>query len=161
MLVRFSIDISILCNREFIMDSSSIKNNMDYILSHFDKQHELFPRTIMTSKYGGQVTIEYESNMEASKEKIFNFFKEVDFVDCKINAFPHNTEYKEARFEVKNRTAATFIMIDLDLKDFENNRDRLDKRLEKTLKKLSEQFDGLADFTILWTGNGFHILSTY
>ena len=48
-------------------------------------------------------------------------------------------------------------MIDLDLKDFENTRDRLDTRLKKTLKKLSAKFDGSAYPTILWTGNGFHI----
>ena len=94
MLVRFSIDISILCNREFIMDSSSIKNNIDFILSHVENQHELFPRTIMTPKIWGQITIEYESNMEASKGKDIQFFKESDFIDCKINAFPFNTEYK-------------------------------------------------------------------
>ena len=28
----------------------SIKDNIDFILSHFEQQHELFPRTIMTSK---------------------------------------------------------------------------------------------------------------
>ncbi len=129
----------------------------DFIISHFEGQHELFPRTIMTSKSGGKVVIEYESNVELSKDKVFNFFKKANFMDCRINAFPHNTEYTIVDFEVKNKTAATFIMIDLDLKDFTNSREKLDLQLKKTINKLSTQFEGKAKPTILWTGNGYHI----
>jgi hypothetical protein len=52
-----------------------------------------------------------------SKGKVFDHFRQAGFEDCKINAFPHNTEHTGVDLEVKNRTAATFIMIDLDLKD--------------------------------------------
>jgi len=48
-------------------------------------------------------------------------------------------------------------MIDLDLKDFENNRDRLDTHMKKTLIKLSSKFEGKSHPTILWTDNGYHI----
>jgi len=111
----------------------------------------------MTSKIGGQVIIEYESDIQSSKDKIFNFFREANFMDCRINAFPHNTEYTRVDFEVKNRTAATFIMIDLDLKDFANDRVKLDKLLQMTIKNLSTQFENQAYPTILWTGKGYHI----
>ena len=74
----------------------------------------------MTSKTRGQVKIEYESDIQKSKDKIFDYFKQANFTDCKINAFPFNTEHTGIDFEVKNKTAATFIMIDLDLNDFEN-----------------------------------------
>jgi hypothetical protein len=53
----------------------TIRNNIDYILSHFKNQHESFPRTIMISKTGGQVKIEYESDVQKSKDQIFNYFK--------------------------------------------------------------------------------------
>src|SRR4051794_20389872 len=113
-----------------------IRENIDFILSHFENQHELFPRTIMTSKTGGQVKIEYESDVQKSKNKIFEYFKQADFSDCKINAFPYNTEH-DLDLEVKNKTTASFIIIDLDLKDFENNKEKLDKQLKKTLKNMS------------------------
>ena len=133
-----------------------IKDNIDFILSHFDKQHELFPRTIMTSKSGGQVVIEYESEVESSKDKIFRFFMEANFIDCRFNAFPYNTEHT-VDLDVKNKTAATFIMIDLDLKDFNNSKEKLDLQLKRTINKFSTQFEGKAQPTILWTGNGYHI----
>ena len=72
----------------------------------------------MTSKTGGQVKIEYESDVQKSKDQIFNYFKQSSFTDCKINAFPYNTEHTAVDFEVKNKTAVSFIMIDLDLSDF-------------------------------------------
>jgi hypothetical protein len=123
-------------------------DNIDFILSHFENQHEMFPRTIMTSKTGGQVKIEYESDIQKSKDKIFNYFRQASFAGCKINAFPSNTEYTAIDLQVKNRTSASFIMIDLDLKDFEN-KEKLDKQLKKTLKLLSLKFHGDCHSTIL------------
>ena len=119
---------------ESYKDEITIRKNIDYILSHFENQHELFPHNIMTSKTGGQIKIEYESDVQKSKDKIFDYFKQASFIDCKINAFPYNTEYT-LDLEVKNRTAASFIMIDLDLKDF-SDKEKLDKQLKKTLKNM-------------------------
>ena len=114
----------------------------------------------MTSKSGGQVVIGYEPDIELSKDKIFKYFHEANFMDCKINAFPYNTEHTMDT-DVKNRTAATFIMIDLDHKDFDSKQ-TLDKQLKKTLNKLfvkfqDVRFQGEAHPTVLWTGNGYHI----
>jgi len=132
---------------ESYKDEVTIRNNFDYILSHFENPHELFPRNIMTSKTGGRVKIEYESDVQKSKYKIFTYFKLASFIDCKINAFPYNTEYT-LDLEVKNRTAASFIMIDLDLKDF-SDKEKLDKQLKKTqiflsnsMKNLIQQYYG-------------------
>ena len=139
------------------INDSLIQGNMEFILSHFENQHELFPRKIMTSKTEVQVNIEYETDVQKSKDKIFDYFKLADFIDCKINAFPCNTEYTAIDLEVKNKTAASFIMIDLDLKDFENNKEKLDKQLNKTLKMMSIKFHGESHPTVLWTDNGYHI----
>ena len=141
-----------------IFDEETIRENINFILSHFENQHELFPRTIMTFKTRGQRKIEYESDIQKSKEKIFEYFKKSDFIDCKINAFPFNTEHTIVDFQVKNRTAASFIMIDLDLKDIENkNKEKLDKHLDETLKNLFIKFNEGSYPTVLWTGNGYHI----
>jgi len=141
-----------------IIDEETIRENINFILSHFENQHELFPRTIMTLKTRGQRKIEYESDIQKSKEKIFEYFKKSDFIDCKINAFPFNTEHTIVDFQVKNRTAASFIMIDLDLKDIENkNKEKLDKHLDETLKNLCIKFNEESYPTVLWTGNGYHI----
>ena len=65
---------------------SKIKENesgIDFILNHFDPNGRisLFPRTIMTKKLGYQKEV-------FSKEETMEFFKESDFIDCRINAFP-------------------------------------------------------------------------
>jgi hypothetical protein len=47
-------------------------------------------------------------------------------------------------------------MIDLDLKDFEDSREKIDRILLRALNKLSGVFHG-SHPTVLWTGNGYHI----
>ncbi|HEY6536892.1 MAG TPA: DNA primase noncatalytic subunit PriX [Candidatus Nitrosocosmicus sp.] len=112
----------------------------------------------MTTPKDGQIKIEFESDVKNSHDKIFKYYKDLRFIDCKINAFPFNTEYSRIDLEVKSRTAASFIMIDLDLKDFENNdQGGLHTHLKKTLNKLNRKFNGDAHPTVLWTGNGYHI----
>ena len=88
---------------------SVIKDNIDFILSHFECQHELFPRIIMTLKTKGQKKIEYETDLQASKDAIFGYYKQANFIDCKINAFPFNTEHTRVNFDVKNKNIVRFI----------------------------------------------------
>jgi hypothetical protein len=87
---------------------------------------------------------------------VFEYFRQAGFVDCKINAFPYNTEHT-VDLDVKNRAAATFIMIDLDLKDFRDDQKALYRCLKRTLDNFSSNFNGGAYPTVLWTGNGYHI----
>lgn len=138
------------------INESSVRDNIDFVLAHFKGQHELFPRTIMTAKSRGQIKIKYETDIRLSKENILDYFKQANYVDCKINAFPFNTEHTRVDFDVKNKTAADFIMIDLDLKDF-NSKEQLDRQLKRTLNKISLKFHKNAHPTVLWTGNGYHI----
>jgi hypothetical protein len=138
-------------------NEKTISDSIRYILSHFDKQHELFPRTIMTSKTGGQIKVDYELDIQSSIHQVINTFKESDYYDCKINGFPYNTQHTQINLDIKNRTSASFIMIDLDLRDFLYDRKKLDVTLEKTLNKLSLKLQGESHPTVLWTGNGYHI----
>ena len=48
----------------------------------------LFPRTIMTKKLGYQKIV-------YSKEEVIEIFSDSNFVDCRINAYPYLTEYKD------------------------------------------------------------------
>jgi Primase X len=121
---------------------SQIEANLDFILEHLNGP--LFPRKIMTKALGYQKEV-------FNKHELLAYFKASDFKDCRINAYPTCTGFKGV-----NLTAPSFIMIDLDLKDFEYSIDELNKVLNKTIHKLRGQFHG-AHPTILWTGNGYHI----
>ncbi|MDQ6723772.1 MAG: hypothetical protein M3Z01_05855 [Thermoproteota archaeon] len=149
-----------------IMDVSerTIFEGIKFILSHFEKQHVIFPRTIMTFDTKGQVKVEYGSPLQNSINKIFNMFKESNYYDCKINGFPYNSRQQDTNninLNVKNKTpsasSASFIMIDLDLQDYSHDKKKLENVLDKTLNKLSIKFYGESNPTVLWTGNGYQI----
>jgi hypothetical protein len=76
-------------------------------------------------------------------------FKQANFLDCRINAYPDYTE-----FQGINRQAPNFIFIDLDLSSFKCI-EELNIFLEKVLKKISRVLG--AKPTVLWSGNGYHI----
>ena len=111
--------------------------NLDFLLSHLSEP--LFPRTIFTHKRPYQFSV-------ASKQEIFHYFANTEFIDCKINAFPSLKEYAS--------WTPDFIFIDLDLADFKSKR-ALDLALNKTLKNIRERLEGHP--TVIWTGGGYHI----
>jgi len=100
-----------------------ISENVDFILSHF--QEPLFLRKIMTKRLGYQKEV-------CSKQEVLNYFKSSGYEDCRINAYPSFTNYHGI-----NRVAPSFVMIDLDLRDFDNSKYNLDRGLNKILRKIS------------------------
>jgi non-catalytic primase subunit PriX-like protein len=124
-----------------IDNETLIKENLDFILVHF--ANPLFPRNIMTKALGHQKEV-FDS------QEAFSYFRASNYEDCRINAYPSYTEYQGI-----NLTAPSFIMIDLDLKDFQSQ-EMLDKTLYKTLSKINKVFRE-AHPTVLWTGGGYHI----
>jgi hypothetical protein len=118
-----------------------IIEGINVILNHF--QELIFPRKIMTKSIGYQLEV-------FNKQSVLDYFKYSNYLDCRINAYPSYTNYYGI-----NRVAPTFIMIDLDLKDFGYSKDKLDRALQNTLKKIRQVIDGYP--TVLWTGNGYHI----
>jgi Primase X len=118
-----------------------ISGNVDYILSHF--QGPIFPRKIMTKRLGYQKEV-------FSKEELMKYFESSNYEDCRINAYAPFTNYQGI-----NRVAPSFVMIDLDLRDFNNTRDKLDRGLDRICKKIGVLTRGYP--TVLWTGNGYHI----
>jgi hypothetical protein len=139
---------------------------LDFILGHF--QEPIFPRKIMTKELGYQVEV-------FSREEALGYFKSTNYEDCRINAYPPFTEYQGI-----NRTPISFLMVDLDFKDFDGRveggggeyskkkEEKTSLSLEKALNKASEKIkkekvEGVGgrsiggNPTVLWTGNGYHI----
>jgi threonyl-tRNA synthetase len=124
-----------------------IEDGFDFILSHF--QEPIFPRKIMTKGLGYQVEV-------FNKQEALEYFKKSKYKDCRINAYPSFTNYHGI-----NMTPVSFLMVDLDLKDFKTSRS-LEKVLYKTserIRKEEKQEEGSisGNPTVLWTGNGYHI----
>jgi Primase X len=128
--------------------SSQVKTGSDFILSHFDEP--LFPRTIMTHELGRQVKV-------FDRQSTLDQFKRSNYYDCRINAYSSLFQQDESlQFYIdKVGINITIIVIDLDLKDFNNSKEKLDERLQETLKKIKETIGGCP--TVLDTGNGYHI----
>jgi hypothetical protein len=120
---------------------TSLKENLDFILNHLTSP--LFSRNIMTKALGHQKEV-------FNAEEALEYFKASNYQDCRINAYSAFTDYQRINF-----TAPSFIIIDLDLKDFESQ-EMLDKTLRKTLDKMNKVLHG-AHPTVLWTGGGYHI----
>jgi hypothetical protein len=83
-----------------------IKENLDFILDNL--AGPLFPRTIMAKALGHQKEIFNTGNA-------LSYFKASNYEDCRINAYQAYTDYQGI-----NLTAPSFVMIDLDIKDFEH-----------------------------------------
>jgi hypothetical protein len=92
-------DIKTAIDRE-----TTLKENFDFILNHLTDP--LFPRNVMTKALGRQKVI-------LDEQAALEYFKASNYEDCRINAYPFYTKYQGT-----NQTAPSFIMIDLDIKDF-------------------------------------------
>lgn len=102
-----------------------------------------FPRTISTSKtQGRQIKV---SNIE----EILASFKEANLVDCRINAYPKFTNYKDI-----NMQPPTLVMCDLDLVKFRTEH-LMFKALDQTVENIQNDIGGIP--MILFTGNGYHV----
>ena len=116
---------------------------IDFILSHFESSLGQFPRKMMTFRSNGQFTVN-------TKQEILKRCEQSDFKDCRLNAYPETIVNDGILIQSPN-----FVFVDLDLGNFENDIDKLNKVKNSTLRKM-EQIQG-AHPTLSWTGNGFHI----
>src|SRR5919199_2837228 len=86
------------------IDHRKVQDGLEFILNHF--QEPIFPRKIMTKRLGYQVEV-------FDKQEALEYFKSSNYEDCRVNAYPSFTEYQGI-----NRTPISFLIVDLDLKDF-------------------------------------------
>ena len=116
-----------------------VKEEIDFLLSHFEERQRLFPRKMSTLSSNEKQFIIY------NKEQILDACIKSNFLDCRLNAYPV--------LENGLLQAPNLIFIDLDL---QSNLKELNKNLEKTLKIIKQKLNGFKP-TILWSGNGYHI----
>ena len=83
------------------VDLSSVREGLDYILSHFDcNDQPLFPRTISTKlTEGRQITVN-------SKEEALEYYNRASLLDCRVSGYPR---YKKGFTKI----APNLIFIDL------------------------------------------------
>lgn len=136
---------------QIIYNESAVNEGLTYILSHFEHQRQLWPRTISTKTTEGRQVIVY------SKHEAIARFKQADLVDCRISAYPYwrpSIVYDFAG--TKNAIEPNFTMIDLDLCYFCLNDKVLLAGLRQTLGKIKEILL-LRSPSVIWSGNGYHI----
>jgi hypothetical protein len=97
----------------------------------------------MTKRLGYQIDVH-------NKHELLDRFEQSNYEDCRINAYPSFTNYHGI-----NRIKPSFIMIDLDLRDFANEKDKLDRGLKRILHRIDTLMHGHP--SVVWTGNGYHI----
>jgi hypothetical protein len=119
-----------------------VEEGLDFILSHLENPI-IFPRTIMTKKIAYQRIV-------YSKERAIEHFVESDFIDCRINAYPYLTEYKDVP-----RYKPDFLFIDLDRKSFKTKKG-FELALYNILKNIKQKIPNGYP-TVLFTGGGYHI----
>jgi len=118
-----------------------IESGLDFILSHLEEP--LFPRKISTFKSNNK------QFLVRSRKEIIDSCIDSNFVDCRINAYPYLTEYKDVP-----RYKPNFLFIDLDKNNFKSE-GKFEYALYNTLKKIKDKLN--AKPTILFTGGGYHI----
>ena len=121
-------------------DFPSIFYGVNFLLQHLAKPD--FPRTIATKRTDGKQII------VGSKEEAIAFYKEANYMDCRLAAYPYNVNNSVPQI-------IDFVMLDLDLNSFRFSRQKLDRALNKILISLKKQD---IEPTVMWTGNGYHVL---
>ena len=121
--------------------NENISASLDFILSHFCPP--IYPRTISTSNTSDRQRVIYE------KDEIMARYRNADFKDCRINAYPHNDRVNHNNYKIPN-----LLFIDLDKSAFKTELG-LKRGLKITLDNIKNYLCGVP--TVLSTGNGFHV----
>jgi len=106
----------------------NVEYGLDYLLNHFESQ---FPRTISTFATQNRQIEVYD------KEEALQYFRESDYVDCRISAFGREEIEKEK---------PNLIFVDLDKKE----------ALDEVLALFYKTINGIP--LVLNTGNGYGII---
>jgi hypothetical protein len=95
------------------------------------------------------MTTEGQQVLVNNRQEALARFKQANFLDCRISAYPDYVE-----FEGINRQHPNFIFIDLDRSGFKTEMAHK-SALSLTLKNIQEKLGG--NPTVLWSGNGCHL----
>jgi hypothetical protein len=111
------------------------------VLNHFKKP--IFPRRIYTPI---RKQIEVKNELEISR-----YFREANFSDCRINAYPVREEWAMKLLGQE----PDVLFIDLDREDFQS-KDALEDARLRTLRNIRDKLNNGYP-SVLDTGNGYHI----
>jgi hypothetical protein len=141
-------------------EDSIVSRGLDYITSHFLHQ-EIWPRNISTKATGGCQIV------ANSRNEAIERFKESNFQDCRISAYPLDpTDNPSAIEKYQGLSTITprniVVMIDLDRNNFTTDR-AFEMSLTRTLNNIKNKFTLDSDsnpslmVSIIWSGNGYHV----
>jgi hypothetical protein len=126
---------------DFSLLAPEVEQGLDFILKHFEFQFFIWPRTISTKTTQGRQILVYD------KEEALARFKQANFLDCRISAYPSSKYMRLIKQE------PSFLFIDLD-----SQTSGLDKELDHTLTNIKSKFENSdIEPTVLWSGRGYHI----
>jgi non-catalytic primase subunit PriX-like protein len=136
-------------NQDPVEQEKSVTEGLDFILSRL--KEPIWPRRIST------ITTEKRQVKVGSKEEALARFKQANFIDCRINAYPYD-DFEEDAALIRRKDTIVFIVIDLDLSAF-RSRQALNRALGKTMRNIEETFEAECEGSIvrIWSGNGYHI----
>jgi hypothetical protein len=131
--------------------SESIEDSLGFMLWHFEGQHSLFPRNISTgATNGGQKTV-YD------RDRAILFIQGALRQDCYLSVYPNYEEIiKNGSITPDYLPKPDHIFIDLDLKQFGNDINKLNQGLKVTLKNIHQLLNGAVP-TVVETGGGCHV----
>jgi hypothetical protein len=115
-----------------------VEQGLDFLLSHFEDF--IWPRTVSTRTTKGRQILVY------SKEEALARFKQADYLDCRISAYPNRKNIKYLK------QTPNFLFFDIDDPNID-----LDQTLQDTLANIKEKFETNAEPTVLWSGKGYHV----
>jgi hypothetical protein len=126
---------------DFSLLAPAVERGLDFILEHFEFQFFIWPRAISTKTTQGRQILVY------NKEEAFARFKQANFLDCRISAYPSSKYMRHIKQE------PSFLFIDLD-----SQIPGLDKELGHMLANIKSKFENSnIEPTVLWSGRGYHI----
>ena len=80
---------------DFSLLAPAVEQGLDFILEHFEFQYFIWPRTISTKTTQGRQILVY------SKEEAFARFKQANFLDCRISAYPSSKYTRHIKQETE------------------------------------------------------------
>jgi Primase X len=149
-------------------NQTAIEEGLDLILGHFlvcsgvniprSKEISIWPRTISTKSQDPRK--DHIQIPVYSKEEALARFKQANYLDCRISAYP--PDVLENPFRVQSYVGLTqvtptdiIVMMDLDRNNFKTDRG-LQVALTRTLNNIKEKLNVAP--TVLWSGRGYHII---
>jgi hypothetical protein len=127
-----------------------VQDGLEFVLTHCVPLEDaaIFPRKIYTHDLSYQLEV-------CDKNQAMYYFEKSRYLDCRIRAYPDQPVLAKY-FGVENGSPPSLIMIDIDKSQFQTDK-ALKITLSKTLANIREML-GDAHPTVLWTGNGYHVI---